>query len=87
MSEEYAEEHPGTTVAEERTELEPVTPLVAEEHMHFEADGHPDGYAVASGTPGVSGRWVTGATREEAVANWEALFLTGELTEHAEPDA
>lgn len=46
-----------------------------------EQDGHPDGYAVASGAPGVSGRWVTGTDRADAVKNWIALYEAGTLNE------
>lgn len=49
----------------------------------FESDGHPDGYAVASGTPGLSGRWVSGATRADAMAAWIKLYLAGDLDEVA----
>lgn len=47
----------------------------------FVSDGHPDGYAVACGEPGISGRWVSGATRAETQAHWLALYAAGELRE------
>lgn len=61
---------------QESPEPDPAVSLIT-----FEADGHPDGYAVASGAPGLSGRWVSGATRDAAVANWNALYESGALNE------
>lgn len=41
---------------------------------------HPDGYAVACRSPyTVSGQWVSGTTRQEALANWHALHDSGAL--------
>lgn len=63
----------------------PLPPMAPEGELagfiFFEQDGHPDGYAVASGAPGISGRWVSGATREIALANWHDLYVLGALNE------
>ena len=56
--------------------------LTAAGHIFFVTDEGPEGGpAVASGDPGISGQWVSGDSREDAFAHWEAAYRSGALDE------
>ena len=54
---------------------------VSKFRFRFMDDPPGGGYAVACTEPGVSGQWVYGKDRADALKNWEEAYAVGQLTE------